>query len=114
MKGPLWFAGVSALALIAAVLAAGGETKPAACGFGLCFANGLAGWLIDRRTVGAKGERSVLISLMAHAARAMLLLIVLLAARPALGTGFRAFVAATLAGYFVFLFGEIARLARST
>ena len=113
MKGPFGFAIVSAVAMLAAMIAAGGAMKPAMAGFGLSFANGLAGCRINRRAVALKGERAVLASLAAHAVRAMGLLLVIVAVRMRMGSECLPFVAATIAGYFVFLFGEIARLARS-
>ena len=99
--------------MVAAMLAAGNDVKQGIAGWVLAFASGLAGWLIDLRAVRMKGERSVLLSLTAHSVRAMGLLLVVAAVRLKLGDGCNAFVAATLAGYFVFLFGEVARLARS-
>lgn len=113
MNGAFWFAGASGVAFAAALLAAGGDAKQGLAGWGLAFVNGLAGWLIDMKVVSLKGERSVLVSLAAHAVRAMGLLLVVAAVRLKLGNGCNAFVAAALAGYFVFLFVEIARLARS-
>lgn len=112
MKGPFGFAVLSAVAMVAAMLAAGGATAAAMAGFGLSFANGLAGCWINQRAVTLKGERSVIVILAAHAARAMGLLLVIVAARMWIGSRMLPFAAAVLAGYFVFLFGEVARLAR--
>lgn len=104
---------VSLIALGAAALIAGGAMKMMACAWVLAFANGLVGLLIDLKSVRMKGEQSVLISMMMHFARVMFLILAMIALRSAMGADYARFIGATLAAYFVFLFGEIARLARS-
>lgn len=106
------FALLAGVAFGASLLAAKGQTGPAAAGWALGLANGLAGLAIDRRAVRMTGERAVLAGLAAHAMRAMGLLLVIVAVRLRAGSASDAFVAAAVAAYFVFLFGEIARLAR--
>ena len=59
-----------------------------------------------------KGEQSVLISMMMHFARVMFLILAMVALKPSMSANYTRFIGATLAAYFVFLFGEIARLAR--
>lgn len=103
---------VSGLAMAGALAVAGGDVQQALAGWVIAFVNGCAGWFIDLKTVGRPGERSVLMGLAAHAVRAMALLLVVAMVRLKVGRGCEAFVAATLVAYFVFLFGEIARLAR--
>ena len=112
MTGALGMGLVSGLAAAGALVAAGGDGKQAMTGWLLAFANGAAGWFIDLKMVGRAGERSVLMGLAAHAVRAMALLLVVAFVRLRFGHECEAFVAATLVAYFVFLFGEIARLAR--
>ncbi len=114
MKSSAFFAIGAVVALGLAVLATGGATEPASCGWAIAFANGLAGWWINRRTVGAKGGQSLLLSMMAHMARVAALLVVIVILRPHFGASFGAFVAAAMTAYFVFLFAEVARLARSS
>lgn len=111
--GAVHFGLASGIALAAALAAAGGDAGQALAGWSLALANGLAGWAIDLRAVRWKGERSVLLSLAAHAVRALGLLLVVVVVRLKFGAGCEGFVAAALAAYFVFLFGEVARLARA-
>ena len=103
---------VSLVALGAAALVVGGAMKMTACAWVLAFANGLVGLWIDRRTVRMRGEQSVLISMMMHFARVMFLILAMVALKQSMSTDYTRFIGATLAAYFVFLFGEIARLAR--
>ena len=103
---------VSLVALGAAAMVAGGDTKITACAWALALANGLVGLWIDRRTVRMRGEQSVLISMMMHFARVMFLILAMVALKPSMSAEYTRFIGATLAAYFVFLFGEIARLAR--
>ena len=112
MTGGIGMGLVSGLAMAGSLAVAGGHREQALLGWLLAFGNGLAGWFIDLRTVGKPGERSVLTGLAAHAVRAMALLLVVAAVRLKYGHKCEAFVAATMVSYFVFLFGEIARLAR--
>lgn len=103
---------LAGVAFGAALLAAKGQAGPAAAGWALGLANGLAGLAIDRRAVRLKGERAVLAGLAAHAMRALGLLLAIAAVRLRTGSASDAFVVAAVAAYFVFLFGEVARLAR--
>jgi len=112
MNGPAWFAVASGVAFGAAFAATKGDAWQSVAGWALAFANGLAGWVIDMRAVRLKGEGSVLASLSAHAVRAMALLLVIAFVWMRSGAGSSRFVYATLASYFVFLFAEIARMAR--
>jgi hypothetical protein len=107
------FVVVSLIALAAAALVADGEMKIAGCAWALAFANGLVGLWIDRRTVRMRGEQSVLISMMMHFARVMFLILAMVALKSPMSGDYSRFIGATLAAYFVFLFGEVARLARS-
>lgn len=112
MSPGVWFGAVSGLAMVLALAVSGGDARQGLAGWALGFASGLAGWLIDARTVGLPGERSVLLGLVAHSVRAMALLLVVAVVRFKCGSGCDKFVVATLVVYFVFLFAEIARLAR--
>ena len=106
------FVVVSLIALGAAALTAAGEMRIAGCAWALAFANGLVGLWIDQKSVRMKGERSVLISMMMHFARVMFLILAMVAMKQTMSADYTRFIGATLAAYFVFLFGEIARLAR--
>lgn len=110
MREPLRFAAVVVLSLVASLLA-GGATALAAAGWGLSLVNGWVGWWIDRRLVGLRGGRATTLVLLGHAVRLMTLVLVLLLAAWMLKNNFRPFAFATLAGYFVFLFAEVVRLA---